>query len=420
MYLSFLRCEQCETDTDLPCCACGLVVCQYDWIQCGCCNNAVCSKCFKDELCCRQPRKKTKETLRNFYCNKYLDAKGLETVQVLGYWGMDDDCEWLEPRNECCERTVLRVIEELDMEYCRSLNFFSGSKFGRHLPLLQQCPKLRSLVDEMPSFVDPAVFAAVLAKSKDLEQLLTPKVEQILKSRPDFLKEMIQESVTEEPLFMVLRNRDLLNIELLQSVRRPIFNHVEGLKWLEINDIEVVKHDLHFTKYVDTRNVRVFEYLLKEKGMTLQCFMERLEDVVFSLDMMKVIHRVKGVKDLLNVKIVALDLHYESIHFLRRIGYNFCKEEILQLTDSYSIYAFLCFDMIAFEDMNQEQKEDILDYVSCHDIKICKSMLPLLKPYKKKQILMLVLCMKRIFGKSLPKEIMMKITDHAYSPTNQK
>ena len=221
---------------------------------------------------------------------------------------------------------------------------------------------------------------------------------------------MIDRSLGEKgkPLFDCLKQRDVLDWNLIAGRSFDVF-HIDGLKWIESNGIDILND---FAEYFTESPAEVMEYLIVERGMTLKYM---FEENCIDLEMLKMIYRVKGLKEIQKIKVEKFDLGFQTIRFLRSIGYKFDKKKMSVLECGYSVYSLLCFNLFKLEDF--EETDDFEAFIELNDLKACKQMYPYMKEIRKRKIMTFLYCVKKLYR--MPKEIVWTILDYAFTPINE-
>ena len=200
-------------------------------------------------------------------------------------------------------------------------------------------------------------------------------------------------------VFDALKKRGLLCWDL---VAHQIQNttHLEAFKWIEQNGIDVLKNDKHFKQFLAFARVEIMEYLMVEKGMPVEYMSNNVPAI--SYDILKMIYRVRGVEGIRKIDAKKIEYEFETVKFLRSIGYKF-DEKIEYQTHH----------------LNDSQKQKFGTHVKNRDIKACKHLYPFMKEIRKKKIMTMLLCLKKLYP-LFQREIIWNILDLAYSPVKER
>ena len=214
-------------------------------------------------------------------------------------------------------------------------------------------------------------------------------------------------------LFHALRSHDFFGYENVIEQAYDIF-HLDGLRW---SGLDVTTDKEVFRTCVHSHSVEIFEYLLKDQGMCIEFVMANFGDYVRE-DMLEMFLRVKGIEEVERIPQHLIRFRWGCTKLLSFYGYRFDIKNLLESSlDAFEIYALMCFNVFAYRDLNDEQKAKFQKYVSRHDIKACPMMVPFMKDIRKKKILTVILCFRKMLR--MPKELIWKILDHCYSPKQQ-
>ena len=228
-------------------------------------------------------------------------------------------------------------------------------------------------------------------------------------------KELIRCSlkIEETDLFESLRKAKLLKWSLYDNT--PI-HHVSGMKWMESHGMEVANDDENFEKIARESPAHVMEYLMVEKGMTLDFMLYHVSTMDWK--MLEMILRLKGLKELQSIEVSKIRVDFETVRFLKSTAYKFEEKSVLRHSDGDDIYVLMCFNLLKFKDLSEQQKRNFMEYIFGKDLKICKQMYPFMKEIRKKKIMTVILCIRKTC--KLQKEIIWNILDLAYSPVNER
>ena len=202
-----------------------------------------------------------------------------------------------------------------------------------------------------------------------------------------------------------------LDIDCVRTV-----GHVDAMKWIESNGIDVVNNERHFRKFACHASYEVIEYLLSDRGLEVGALWKsRLLDCTF----LKIVYRTRGWEELQKVDIKRIVFDFDTVRFLRSVAYKFEKSYFLKsnLRPS-SHYSLICGNVLKYSDLSEKQKSFWEIYVELYDLRACKQMYPFMKEIRRKKIMTVILCICKTCG--LQKEIIWNILDLAYSPINQR
>ena len=177
----------------------------------------------------------------------------------------------------------------------------------------------------------------------------------------------------------------------------------------------MVKNEKDFKDFVSESPVEILEYLIVEKGMEVEYFSHAR---AISYDVMKVLYKVKGLEIIQKMDPRKFPYDFQTLKFLRSIGYEFDKKSI-QMEHASWIYSLICFKVFKYEDLGAWMKEKFWDHIKDRDIKACKHMYSFMKEIRKKKIMTILCCVRKRYP-YFQKEIIWNILDHAYSPINER
>ena len=92
----------------------------------------------------------------------------------------------------------------------------------------------------------------------------------------------------------------------------------------------------------------------------------------------------------------------------------------MKVENSITIYAFICFELMKYEDLTHSQKVRLDLYVKENDVKCCKTLLALIRPVRIEKMKTFIMCIRRLYKKLIPKDILWVILDYTYSPLKQR
>ena len=407
-FVKFQRCDVCQEVTDLVCISCNYWCCTGCLSVCVQCEQPVCEVCYKEDLCCllRPWGEKTELHLKELYRNKL--------IQDLSFFVPENDVRnGNEHRIETLKRTIAHHVDSFNASPLACSN-----RYGDFFPsVTKYVERNRS---QFVTFMEELYrgnsfsFAEIFLKSDDREELLNV-MDKSIRADQEMQTTLLYSSVYSKDLFDSLKKRGLLDWKL---VKRGYFDigHVNGYKWIEENGIDVLNNEEHFRDFVRYSTPEVMEYLLVEKGMTVEYMSKNIQ--FRRSDILEMVFRVKGMEGIQSFDPGSIDYFYDTVKFLKSIDYKFDKTLIPIRHKSWT-YSLLCFKVWKHDDLNEEDKEKFEEYVSANDIKACKHMFPYLKEIRKKKIMTLLLCIKTIYP-FFQKEIIWKIIDLAYSPEYQR
>ena len=414
----------CNSSTDITCVVCNIWFCEVCLKNCLQCEQPVCKKCYKEDLCClvRPWGEKTEQHFRVFYHQGMFvaDGNGLYWVETFLRDGERNGSKWSGVRKEVLRRSVLHTIVERFDPYALP---YSSSAVAEVFPRITKYLQNDDTRLKMISFLEQAAlyrkfqFVGILLNSEDQDEILSLLNEKILESH-DIRKRLIECSlgVGGIHLFECLKRRGLLDWNVLQGAFVNV-THVEGLKWIQSNGVDVLKDRTHFSNLMRFSPAPVMEYLIIERGMTTEYMCENRH---INFEIAKLVYRIKGMEDIRKIHFTKFMFDLNLVRFLRSIGYLFEKKLILeQRYRDFENYCFVCFGVLTYKDLSKARRKDFNDFVSDRDIKICKQMIPFMTDIRKRKIMIMLLCMKKVVPR-LQKEIVWTILDYAYSPVNER
>ena len=249
------------------------------------------------------------------------------------------------------------------------------------------------------------------------------KVTGILRDNEDLLCILLRNVISHigageesRELFVMLEKRGLLRYgeAMFQNVSNIGF--VEALKWLESNGANISEC---LKRLVYCFDVATFEYLMKEKNYDVLKLIGLIgEDARLFEDCLKMILRLKGPQEVLRIPQPNIFMGYREVEILRTIGYHLTRKH--SGFAGFEIYPLMCFDYISVEDFTHEEVQIWKLYKQSNDLKVCKAMMPFMKPKRKEKMKTFIMCIRRLNGKKVPKEIVWKILDYCYSPIEER
>ena len=95
-------------------------------------------------------------------------------------------------------------------------------------------------------------------------------------------------------LFCCLESKGLLDWNLVDKEFNPV-GHVEALVWAESNGIDVLRNKEHFKHFASNAPAEVMEYLIVERGMTIDYM---AENRYLNCSILQMIYKVKGLEEI--------------------------------------------------------------------------------------------------------------------------
>ena len=399
----------CGNITDLICVSCDKWFCDVCLSTCVQCEQLVCEECYKQDLCClaRPWGDKTERHLRDFYQNKLVVGDGM-------YYSNDNVKYGKDYRMEAVKRTIEHYVDTFNASsLSRCGREFVGDYFPNITKYVENEMRLKfvSFLSELFR-LNCDVFISIFLNNDVREDLLTVMDESI-RSNKKMQSYLIQHMMESKELFDSLKKRKLLDWNLVRHKYFPTVNHIDAMKWIEQNGVDVLNNEKHFKQFVFYSPSKIMEYLIVEKGMTVEYMSKNMSYV--TLDVVRMVYRLKGIEGIRKIDPRKIWNDFESLKFLTSIGYKYNEEG----TNSILIYAMVCLRAIKYEDLNENQSKTFNDYVKERDIKACKHLYPFMKEIRKRKIMTMLLCMKRQFP-LFQKEIIWNILDYAYSRIKER
>ena len=420
---SFEKCRSCTSYTDVFCVSCETETekwfCEECLKLCVQCEQHVCVKCYKDDMCCliRPFGERTKRHFENFYQDKQktLDRGGLFVLEHQIFYSKHFNAKWDKLRRETLQRSLLDFVQTA---------IFQSQKFPRIPFLLQIFPSLKIFLEDrvlrkkLLKFIhslDANGLALLLLLSEDRKELidLCHDVVEVGGQALDRLLLRYSLGKNGRPLFECLRNRGLLKWDCVESSRIYFLGHIEGIQWIEQNGIDVLSNRQHFANFARNASVEVLEYLIVERGMTIEYL---LENRTIDRRGLTLIERLKGREEIQRIHIDKMELDFQTVAYLVSIGYNNYWKEVEDVEEDV-LYAMICLGLLKYNELTDNQKIMVKKvYAPTHELKACKQMFPFMKEVRKRKIMTFLCCVRRL----LPREIAWMILDFAYSPLNER
>ena len=273
---------------------------------------------------------------------------------------------------------------------------------------------------EVIAFHTDYLFPLILVHSIDRESIVVLMLS-FLENDESLRKECIIVAC-EEPgghlLFDILREHDLLHF-FPQFGNYLRAGHTKALEWIEANGVEIDINSFDFLFHVRLTPEILAHFWRK---MSIRDIPQHLlETIMFDSNLVKMILEVKGAEELRNIPIEKIVMDFPTVKLVQANEYDFDKEKLAkEKQNGQEISALLCFDVLKYSNLSESQKNAVWTYVWMNDVKVCKSLLPFFRPVRKRKMKMVILCFRRLYGKSIPKEIVWKILDYCYSPGSLK
>ena len=262
-FVEFKNCRCCWEDSDVFCLSCQEWYCSHHLRYCiQCRQEAVCFSCYKEDKCClvRPWGEKEKKHLCNFYSHKFVDDEGMVAVARLRKNSLSESGN--ELRKEVFKRSLLRFVDNFDSSFVVRENVFEMyPRFNaREVAILDdfvaRCfPRISKYVEEKKTrlkfldFMDEiisadyALFGKILVYSEDRDQLIS-LLEQSIRENGNAWTNIVDLSLRAngKALFHCLKNRGLLSWERVKDSQNPHVHHIDAIKWVESNGIDLEKN----------------------------------------------------------------------------------------------------------------------------------------------------------------------------------
>ena len=178
----------------------------------------------------------------------------------------------------------------------------------------------------------------------------------------DFRGALIYRGLSDPKVFRILEARKLLDWNLVLE-KSNMVTHVLAMKWLEQNGIDAAKNKAHFRNFARKAPVEVIEYLMVEKGMSVEFL---AQNRTLNGEILRVILEHKGMADIQKLKVEQLWLNFDTVKFLRSVGFNFEKTLCLGgVSSKYDIYCLILLEY-AVNSIKQDCKITAYEMTSKH------------------------------------------------------
>ena len=401
MFFNFLSCFVCRGGTDLRCCVCERKFCENHLVRCVDCFEMVCDECFEELDCCESSRKgKTERYILDFYAKKDLVTFGGFSILE-----RQNSKRWNERRQKVAERSALYYCDNMDPSFLTADSTgLASHMFGRAFPKISRYTadeeRRWKFVEFLKSLTKHAVFSTILLYSSDRDEMLS-LMQDFLRQSENLtcLKTLICISVTNsagKSLFRSLEKYGLLDFDIYATQSDCPANHLDAFKWIEQN---VGTEKLDLKRYADLDSVEIVEYLLSKKKQNFVD--EYLLDI--SCHIVQMMLEISGIEVVQKVEIRRIVFDYKTVKVLKHHGYVFNKKKVKRKKNGFEVYALLCFDILKFSELCEKAKQELRKYALRHDIKFCNAMFPFMKLKRQRKIITFILCVKRLYGKNMPK-----------------
>ena len=413
----FGDCGVCRSLSFVFCVWCQKRVCRNCSRVCVQCEQECCKECYLEDLCClvRPWGEKSENCYKELFHNKLIDPScALVITTTVRY----DENEHLR---KALERSVVHYVDTFDavslcsfrLDIVRDFFPTSITKYVENEETRLKFIKFMEALFRKNSRVFTHVFA-----NKKVKDELFSVMDKTIRSN-EIIRGMLivlsLESAELADLFESLKSRGLLDWNLM-SYRRAIVVNLNAMKWIEENGINVVNNASHFDQFVSMSPATIMEYLMVEKGMTLEYMSNNT--FYFEHDVLKIIYRLFGLESIQKIGSEKIFFNFETVKFLRSIGFEFKR---IETTSFDEIYSLLCFKVWKCEDLDENGTKEFGHHVRnvLKDIKACKHFFPFMKDIRKRKITTFLCCVKKK-KYILPKEIIWMILDNAFSPRNER
>ena len=187
--------------------------------------------------------------------------------------------------------------------------------------------------------------------------------------------------------------------------------------WFESNGVDVLADKRQFRSFLKGGPVQVMEFLATQRHMSIEYMVDNCSNI--SRDLLEMIHRLQGVEEVQKINVQKIVFDFETVRFLSSIGYTFDRLYLANSKVEF-LYPLICFDILKFKDLSEEQRKAFQIYIKGKEVKACRSMFQFAKPIRKEKIMTFLLCIFRIYKALIAKPIVWKVLDFAYSPSETK
>ena len=414
-FVEFEKCDrsECYRKTDVFCVSCYKWFCGVHMKFCVQCEQPVCEECYIEDKCClvRPWGEKTEQHLRNFYQNKLIDKDGMTVLRGVS-------CEGNEHRNEAVKRSIAHFVDNFDASSLLSCKLeFVDDLFPRITKYVENKEDCSRMVAFMEHLLEgEGRFFGSPFQNNDVREEMFIVMDRSIRDQSSkwMQRTLIYYAMQSKELFDSMKNKGLLDWNLVYE--EYDIGHLGACKWIEENGIDISRDEERFRRFVSSASAEVLEYLMIEKGMTVEYISKNFW---CTYEMLKRINRVKGIEGIQRVDPGKLIYDFDSVRFLKSIGYKFQRSSFNHTTVVPWMYSLLFFQVLKLDDLNQDQKNVFAGCLKNGDIKVCKHMFPFLKTIRKKKIMTLLLCIRKRYP-LFQKEIIWNILDYAYSPINER
>ena len=412
---SLQACKKCGKSTDVCCVVCEKWFCSTHSKFCEQCSRMVCFRCSISDLCCTMRN----TTTESFYGCEIVELSKKMLLKL--HEQTHDQCKKL--RADVLSRSIMWMIERNQDSY--SLELFLAQAFPSVAKLLER-EKWRSIIKiwlQGLCLRQPMFLALVLVFSSERTQLFSLVQDSILVNAKA-LKTLQAASWSYDKwdLFDLLKEKNLLDPVFAQQ-STSIMKHEHAMKWME--EVVTGKRMENLGKQLSNLygNVEFFEFLVREKRITVEYVLKKLETFTsFSIDALrlKILLKYEGIESVARIPQRNIFFSVDCVRTLKRYNYHFDKTAVFaKKRTNDEIYALFCYGGFLWEDFDAANQKILKIHSLIREVKICDLMLPFLKPIRKKKIITFIMCVNHIYGRNTPKEIIWTILDYCFSPKKE-
>ena len=366
-FAEFKDCLDCATYTrhltDTICVCCTRWICAYCQSVCVQCEQTVCKECYKQDLCCLvRPWGEVEEAhFSNFYKNKLVDGPALDVIDSSpGEIGSKK----FTLRNEVVKRSILHYVENLDSSFVAlRINDLVTKHFPSDISkyIVADEKGFLAFLEEIGR-KNHLLFANILCHSEDRDHILS-LMEEFFRKHERLRKELVEKAlkIEKQDFFQSLNRRSLLDWKDVNrnAFRLSAVGHVDGIKWCEKNGVDVVRNAEDFRSFASRSPVKVIEYLINEKGMSIDYLVEH---AFLNLEMLKLIAKVKGSDEIKRIEFSKIShaFNVKTLQFLMSVGYKFDKMK----SSLSSNYPEVAFELVKYEEMGFFSKLQFNEYIA--------------------------------------------------------
>jgi hypothetical protein len=364
--------------------------------------------------------------MKKLYSGKRINT---DDFVDMSSWQFGKHKEVDEIMRESMKSSLVRLVRENNVDPFVNKKYQSFIFLGKSFPDVSEFMKTEedrlNFVEFLESLAKRGeVILDILMYSKD-SQTMVDLLKDFLKDNQGIVNRIMKEKNGGELLNILLENGSLLPMHSIEGVIFPFCQNCPAVDFCLSNGFEVeIEDDFGWNVLLlnlTTDNHLVVDHLLKE-GALLKRTLEKARHIKYRS--LQVILEQKGDAFIREIPLElilpfnfnfkdAFRLYYNSIEILKRLKVVVPKHFILKARME-CVVALMCFGYIRLEELNNAKRDAVVAWIRRNNVKVNAYTLPFLCKEIKERMVMLLLCLNRLYGR-IEKYLKFMLLDYIWS-----